>query len=233
MKNNLSEETTGISHVDGNNITITDVKKFTKHVDKRMKELQEEKQQPTELKILEVSLAPIHLACLDDDNRPNFKLIEIKNNIATSTNGHIIVKVDLSMNGGLTPDMLQILNGKYIHMEVWKEIQKCDSLQLDDDQIICNKKGINKIFEYSNPNGEFFKMENIIQDLKEKGEEPKRLMAYNPKFIDTIASIFKHEQLCFSFSKGNAGTFVFPFSGSGMFAVLMPIECAENRYFFI
>lgn len=229
----MKKEEIGIKDADDKTATISNVGMFTKHMDEVAKRNEEEKVYTSELRIADCQLPPLHLACLDDEMRPNFRLIEIKNGIATATNGTIIVKIDLSLNGNLTPDQVNVLNGKYIHMEVWKEIQKCDVLEVDDEHIIANKNGINKIFEYSNPNGAFFKIENVILDVKEAGEEPKRIMAYNPKFIGIVEKIFKHEQMCFSFSKGDMGTFVFPYSGSGMFALIMPMECTENRYFFV
>lgn len=198
---------------------------------------EETKEKELELKITDVKLHPLHLACMDDGLRPNLRLIEIKKNIATATNGSIMVKIDLAEVSQFTPDQLKILDGKFIDMEVWKEMSKCDALELDGDHIVCNKKGINKIFEYSEPQGEFFKIDNIILDIKAAGEEKKRIMAFNPNLIATLGTIFQSpsSHLIFSFSKGNLGTLVYPAEGCGMFAVLMPVFIDEgtNRYFFL
>jgi len=40
---------------------------------------------------MEQILNPLHLACIADEFRYNLRLIEIKNNIATATNGMILV----------------------------------------------------------------------------------------------------------------------------------------------
>jgi hypothetical protein len=233
MSKKTNEDKTGVKSVEGNTMTISDPDKFNKHLKKVTDEITGS---TTILKIMDVSLNPIHLACDDDELRPNCRLIEIKNNIASATNGSMLVKIDLSQVSPFSPDQLKILNGKYIDMEVWREMHKCDALELDDHQIICNKKGINKIFEYSYPQGEFFRMDNIILDIKEAGEEAKRVMGFNPKLISTLGSIFHSaDSLIFSFTKGNQGTLVYPVEGCGMFAVLMPvaIEEGQNRYFFI
>lgn len=255
MQNN--EDKTGIKSIETNEkgrtvVTVTDTKKFGEYLENKTEEFKMKNQQApakqpeNDLKIYDVSLNPLHLACLDDDDRPNLKLIEVKNNIATATNGSLLVKMDLTVTSKLTPGMIKILNGKFIHMHVWKEIVKCDSLELDDQNIICNKLGINKIFEYSMPQGEFFKIDNMILDIKESGPTERRVACYSSNSISIISDIFKTDDLNFSFTKGAKvkgedgelreslkGTVVFPYSESGMFAILMPRETVENRYMFI
>jgi hypothetical protein len=180
-------------------------------------------------------LPPLHLACLEDEMRPNFSLIELKNNIATATNGSILVKCDLSKTSNIEPEFIQKLDGKFIHFQVWKELYKCDSFEILEDQINCSKNGIVKTFYYSNPQGEFFKTNSIILDIKEGGESDKRYSIYSPKLISILHKIFQHETMIFSFSSENHGDIVFPFEDSGIFAVLMPAysEQKPNRYFFI
>lgn len=180
-------------------------------------------------------LKPLHLACTIDETRPNMALIEIKNGIATATEGHILVKIDLAKDCPWMDDtVLSLLDGKYIHCEVWKEIHKCESLEFMDDEIVCHKNGIVKKFEYSNSQGEFFNTNAIVIEVKEAGEEAQRIMTYNPKFIAVLHKIFKSETLNFSFSPGRKGTVVFPAEYEGMFAILMPAytELIPNRYIF-
>lgn len=183
---------------------------------------------------MEQKLKPLHLACSTDELRPNMSLIQIKNNHATATDGHICVRVDLSETSTLDPESIKLLNGKFIHREVWKEIHKCDSVEFDDNGIYCHKNGIKKTFEYAVANGSFFDIDNVIEDLKRNGDEAKTNVCYNPSLITIIGKIFQESQLEFSFSKGNLGTIVFPYNESGMFAVLMPkhIEGPSCRYFF-
>ena len=166
--------------------------------------------------------------------RPNMKLIEVRNNVATATNGHVLVCYNLLEASELSKEQIDVLNEKYIHMEVWKEIHKCDAIEFIDDAIICTKDGIRKIFEYSEPNGEFFKIENTVVEIKESGEQPKRMVCYNPKYIEMLRKIFVADTMFFSFSEGNKGTIVFPFQDSGIFAVLMPVMSeGTNRYLFL
>lgn len=178
--------------------------------------------------------APLHLASLDDEMRPNLALIKIKNGIATATNGHILVKIDLSICTELTEQQLKILHDKNIHMETWKEIHKADWVQFFEDQIDCHKNGIKKTYYYQDAVGQLWDDNQIVIGIKDAGEEPKRIMMYNPKFITILDKIFGESQMVFSFSKENRGTVVFPSSESGMCAILMPMDVSNelNRYLF-
>lgn len=180
---------------------------------------------------MEQVLPPMHLVCDNDELRPNAALIQIKNGCATATNAQIIVRVDLKINS-VYIEQFPCLEGKYIHMEVWKDIHKCESLEFAEDGITCHKNGIVKYFDYAIPNGEFFNIQSIIDQVKKDGEEEKRLITYSPKLISIIHKIFNSHTLHFSFTKGNNGTVVFPDETSGMMAILMPAFAeGVNRYF--
>lgn len=185
------------------------------------------------LSIADVKLLPIHVACSSDDFRPNGALIEIRNNIAIATNFHVLVNVDLKIASALTNDMLEVLNGKYIHKEVWKQMHKCDELYIDDHFIYVTKNGIKQFFEFSTPQGEFFKIDSIVREIKEAGEDAKKAIKINPELVKIIAKAFNADQLNFSFSPNNKGYVVFPSEGCGMFAILMPMTEIEPRYLFL
>jgi len=180
---------------------------------------------------MEQQLPPMHLACMIDESRPNMALVQIKNGCATATNAHIIVRVDLRINTTFI-EQFPCLEGKYIHSEVWKDIHKSDAIEFAEDGITCHKNGIVKYFDYAIPNGEFFSIQSIIDEIKIKGETEIRLVTYTPKFIGIIQKIFNQNVLNFSFTANNGGTVVFPDENSGMMAILMPAFTeGVNRYF--
>src|ERR1700739_1160684 len=131
-------------------------------------------------------LKPIHLACSNDDLRPVLSLIEIKDNIATATNAHIMIRVNLAKTTELTEDTLKILNGKYIHKNVWKEIWRCDKLEFTETNIICHKQDVKYTFDYSQPTMSFAKEEGLVQIIEEAGVQTREMICYNYAFIKTI-----------------------------------------------
>lgn len=182
---------------------------------------------------MEQKLRPIHLACVDDEMRYNMALIEVKNGIATATNGSLLVKVDLRIACNLTDEDLINMDGKHIHMKTWAEIHKCDELYFHETHIDCHRDGIQKTYYYTPPQGEFFRTDSVLENIREAGEEGKRIITYNGSFLQILHKIFQHESLTFSFSAGGQGTIVFPYDGSGMFGLLMPMMSDNlNRYYF-
>lgn len=180
-------------------------------------------------------LNPIHLACRVDEFAPNKRLIEIRRGIATASNGIIVARIDLRAEfSGVDPEQLDLLDGKYIDMEVWKDIHDADKVTFTEDGIHCDKNGIGKSFDYSTPQGEFFNIDSIIITIRDAGESPKAYTRFNLKQLDLFRRIFDANEITFAHSHGNVGTLVFPDRYSGMFGVIMPILSDEKqtRYFF-
>lgn len=181
-------------------------------------------------------LKPLHLVCINDDFRPNCRLIEIKNGIAQATNGHMLIKIQLADNSELTPEDIATLNGKYIDMEVWKEAFKCEKLEITEEVIIVHKNGIRKMFDYSDSQGTFFNLDSVIETIKSKHSEGKEFIRLNARSISTIQKVFGESEIIFAFSEGDSGVLMYTRNDCGMFALLMPVMddyLAANRYFFL
>lgn len=182
-------------------------------------------------------LRPLHMVCVNHVDTPNYSLIQIRRNNATAYNGSVMVKINLKEASGFSEDEIDILNGKFVHMEVWREMIDCEEFEILENQIIVHTDGIKKTLYYNDPVGDFFDMDDLLVDIKHAGEEKKRIMTYNTKHIALVQKVMGHDQLHFSFTKGGKGTIVFPHEDCGMFAVLAPIPNLEdapiNRYLFI
>lgn len=199
-----------------------------------MKVIAEPQEKTEQATSIEIKLPPLHLACMMDDMRPNMALIEIINGVASATNGHIIVKIDLNKHGHLTKEQIEFINGKHIHMETWKEMHKCDVLNIDGEGLHITNKGITKNIDFSEPLGEFFKIQTVIDDVKLKGQNAVPCIGMNASFIEIIRKVFGTELLAFSFTGEGKGIVVIP-TKSDMdyaWAMIMPIMLIEiNRYF--
>ena len=168
-------------------------------------------------------MKPLHYACLSDDKRPNMRLIEIKKGIATAFNGGVIVRIDLKKTSSLTQDQIDKLDGKYISMYVWSEIYNAANIDIKDDYISITKFGVRTMFDYAEPQGELFKLDDYIEKVKKDGGETKEILGYNPDFISIIKRVFESKKLIFSPSKGKNATVVFAEDQEGMDALLLPL----------
>jgi hypothetical protein len=172
-------------------------------------------------------LPPLHLASLLDEFRYNMALISIENGVATTTNGHMVVKIELAKTTQLSEEQIKILDGKFIHMTAWKEIHNTEIVDFTDSEIVCKNKGIEKIYSYANPQGEFFSIKSLISEAVVSGSEAKSFISFNHKYLSIIGKIFKactgSDNLVFNFNAGSKGAFITAYYESGVFAYLMPV----------
>lgn len=176
---------------------------------------------------------PLHLACGNNEENPSTMLIGIKKNIATASNGNLLVKLDLTKTTAVSADDLQILNGKYIHKDTWKEIHKCDELEFEEKAIHCYKNGVKRTFYYEKANMELWDNDSVVT-VKEEGEEKKRVICHSASQLEIVHHVFQEDSLNMSFSPKRHGTVIWPTTDSGMFAILKPEEQMElNRYIFL
>lgn len=167
-------------------------------------------------------LKPIHFVCEENQYQPNYALIEIENNFATCSNGCVLFRYQL-MDSALKPEQIAILNGKFIHMNAWKEIWKCDELDFDDEFIYCSKDSIKTRFEYAQPQGTLFGFDSIITELP--GQTPTEMIGITSKIMTALIKAFDCTQLTLSFS-GNDQKGIAVYSaeeGQTSYAVLMPV----------
>lgn len=190
---------------------------------------------------------PLHLVCLRDEDRPNFSLIQVKNGIAMATNATIIISMNLAQTSKLEQDQIDILDGKYIHMDVWAKMVKCDKIEIDDETICVTVKGVRHKFDFSEPEDHvqddkpeweerkkrWFNLDNIIHNVKVNGEHAERLVMLRAEDMRTISRCFDNPHLYFSFSPGDLATVVFPGEDMGMFALLAKSDAGGiNRSMF-
>lgn len=178
-------------------------------------------------------LKPLHLAAGSDEENPSTMLIGIRKNTATASNGNLMVKLDLTKTASLSSEDLEILDGKYIHKNTWKEIHKVDELEITEKAIHCHVNGVKKTFYYEKEQSELWD-NDVAQKTKEGGDANHRMICLSASQIQTIHSIFQQDSLHFSFSPKKGGVVIWPTNDSGMFAILAPEETMEmNRYIFL
>ncbi len=182
---------------------------------------------------MEQKLKPLHLACSNNAENPSTALIGIRKNTATASNGQLLVKLDLSLTSKLNDIERKTLDGKYIHMDTWKEIFKCDDLEIEKEAIHCYVGNIKKTFYYETPNKQLWD-NDTVHEIKDMGQDRKGIVCHSASQMEIIHKIFQEDHLNMSFSKKNRGTVIFPASESGMFAILKLEDQVEpNRYLFL
>lgn len=134
-------------------------------------------------------LPPLHLACDNHPIRPAFQLIYFNKTIATATDAHIMIRYDLQ--NILREDVLQYLDGKTIHMNIWKNIKDAAMLRLMDGALMyahpdfgmIKIKAEERTFEWG------LKWEGVWNDCHETTPEPTQIIGMNWAFLATIGKI--------------------------------------------
>ena len=135
-------------------------------------------------------LKPLHLACSNDSENPSTSLIGIRKGTATASNGQLLVKLDLALTSKLNETVIKTLDGKYIHMDTWKEIFKCDDLEIEKEAIHCYVGNIKKTFYYEMANEQLWD-NDCVAEVKEMGQEKKGIVCHSASQIDIIHKIFQ------------------------------------------
>lgn len=93
--------------------------------------------------------AKMHLACAKDELRPTFALIHFIKGFAYASESHILVKNPISEISNFNEQEISALDGKSIHMNLYKEMLKYDDVLISEDGFECTK-GDEKAFFYFN-----------------------------------------------------------------------------------
>lgn len=174
------------------------------------------------------TLPPIHLACSDDELRPALQLVEIIDGIATATNAHIIARMNLAAYSKLDESVIQQLNGKLIHRDVWETLVDADIITVDGDSIHMDKGGIKATFDIST-DLKFPDHESIINAVARSIFDKKSFVAFSPKFIAIAAKLFPSENLICRFYENNDMMVFFPSGDAKGFMGIMPMKITEEE----
>lgn len=174
------------------------------------------------------TLPPIHLACSDDELRPALQLVEVIDGIATATNAHIIARMNLGAYSKLDESIIQQLNGKLIHRDVWETLVDADIITVEDDNIHMDKGGIKATFDIST-DLKFPDHDKIVGAVAKSMFDKKSFVAFNPKFIAVAAKLFPSENLICRFYENNDMMVFFPSGDAKGFMGIMPMDISEEE----
>lgn len=152
----------------------------------------------------------MHLACAKDDFRSVMQHIYFKDGFAYASDAHILVKNDLTACSNLDPDQIELLDGKLLHADHYKNILKYDTIVVSEEGIEA-KKDQNKAFFYFTESEKYPNAEKVLNDALNHTSIPMSQIGFDVKLIQRIS-----KALC------TDNRFKFTFKGEGA-----PVIC-EN-----
>lgn len=174
-------------------------------------------------------IPPIHLACSDDDLRIAMQYIKIADGIAYATEGHMVVLVNLQHHSDLTEDVINALDGKYVHRDTWKKVMDATDISIVNDEIVYTYGLTKAKFEIASDIN-FPDVMTVVKPALKANNANKHTVSFQPKFTEILNKIFNSGQLNFLF-KDNGPVLVYPCVGAYQYAMLMPIVTTEPYEF--
>lgn len=170
----------------------------------------------------------IYEACSDDELRPIMNCVHFENGFAYATNGHIAVKQSLEYHTIIDPE---ILNGKSIHRDNFKNIMQFEIAQCTENGIVCkDSDGRTAVFDYFDTKGENFP--NIESVLNFGEQKEIRFLGVAPKYIDKLNKSMHNPNGSFRlrFYGNDKGIKVDVPDIPDQVAVLMPVMIDESLF---
>lgn len=177
-------------------------------------------------------LPPIHLAASNDTLRPVMQYIEVKKGIATATNAHILVRMNLNEESRLEKDDIDALNGKLIHKEQWKFIYDSDFIKVETDGIKCTKNGIEYKIFFTKEKMSYVNYDEVLKNVK-KQPRAIEMFSISSTLLSTISKIFGTTQIKIDCYGNNSALVCYDYSNRKTFALLMPIMCEQQTMDFM
>lgn len=177
-------------------------------------------------------LPEIHLACSDDELRPTLQNIEIKNGVATATNGNFIARIGLVKNSMLNEETIDQMDGKFIHKDVWRFLVKAKEILVGDDKIRAFFESFQADFYFSEIH-DFPNYHEVINETLARERKIVETIGFKGKFLALICKIFGEDQLRFEIFDSSRSALIFPLSSDeeDKFALIMPIVYTDLPLF--
>lgn len=164
-----------------------------------------------------------------DEIRAWVRAVHFKNNYAYASDGHILVRTSLDYQRVINPE---ILEGKSIHMDNFKEVIKFEIAECCPDGIACkNTDGQSAFYEY-------FEMGDVkVPDFDsvfppESKTESIDFIGINPKLVERITSAMYSDDGVFRFKfTGKATAIVVTSTGyTDQVGIIMPSFLSESIF---
>jgi hypothetical protein len=172
-------------------------------------------------------LPPMHLVCSTDELMQNMQCVHIQKGIATATDANCLVRFNL--NGYLSEESLQAMEGKLIHKGLWKLMCSVNSFWVRaDDKGVYITLGRNAVVHGKYEDEKYPNYAAILNDLLEaKHLEAKQSISMNVRILNKIATVLGTAGVCsqynFTFNTNNKAIIVSHNNHDDGIAILMPV----------
>lgn len=176
-------------------------------------------------------LPPIHIACSDDELRHSLMYVEVLDGIATATNGHLIVRLNLAEHSSLDEVTLKKLSGRFIHRDIWHLLYDAENIYFGDEEDVITyiKGGVEaQIRLKTDQEIKYPDYHSLINKVANTRFDKKSFIAFDPEWITIAKKIFGTHTLIMRFYEQESMFTIFPGGDAKAFIGIMPSMITEE-----
>ena len=171
----------------------------------------------------------IDYVCGNDFLRPVMQYIKFEDGFLYATEGHVIIRHHLSLHE-FNDKEISIMNGKFIHKNVFVELYRYKELKVIEDGIVGIKNDVEALFEWKDCEGKYPDTDRILKEaLDENNNTELDLISFNVKIFELLKKALVLDNVSnavsFKFKGINKGILV-TVAGTSIneqLAILMPV----------
>lgn len=172
---------------------------------------------------------PLWNACSDDDRRPVLNCAYVKDGKIVATDVHILIWQSLTEIHGIEPEQAKLIEGKFFHRELLKEMSKCEIITFTEDGIQFVKGKIKGTFDYTDISEKYPDFEALFTEWK---PEEKSKIGVNPRLLEKLRMCFSNPNSTFALTIGANNSHIKVTSRAvnqvDEMGVIMPVMLNEN-----
>jgi len=109
----------------------------------------------------------MHLCCSEDSYRPVFEYIYFKDGFAIATDALVLVKNKLTEISTFDDKQLQLLEEKFIHHRVYREILKSSFVEIKEDGFLCKFNMYEVFYPFAKTEFKPIKLDGLFSNTQE------------------------------------------------------------------
>ena len=153
----------------------------------------------------------MHLACANDDIRPQMKCVYFKSGFAYATDGIVLVRNRIEEMSTFEQADIDALDGKFLQAQFYKDILKYDDCLISEDGIECHKGDVKAFFYFTafGDDVKYYNADKVLEDILNKMTVPLPSIAFDIRNMERMRKALSGIERCVAMFKGTNNPIVF------------------------
>lgn len=164
------------------------------------------------------------LACANDETRPVMNCVHFENGFAYASDGHILVRNKIEECALLNDSQIEMLNGKNLHRDSYKQLIKYDTIIVSEDGIEAKKNGQTAFFYFDKTETKYPNAEAAIQNALNNPSAPMSQIGINTTYLIKLNKALFNSSACRYQFTGENSAIILQSLDSDSLGIIMPYQ---------